>query len=172
MYDLVWGLFFHRCIGSSYKWIYLQNRKRHTGLENEHMIAQWGEIVKEFWMRTAIFQMDNKQGSQHMELSSMLCGSLDGRGVWGGMDTCMAMDMYGWSLCCSTETITTLLIDCIPRQNKKLKNKCVDLQCSICVSWVKDVNCLLKSFISLDCFNLSLDLSAPEKGIDMLTLAL
>ena len=81
-----------------------------------------------------------------MELSSMLCGSLDGSGVWGGMDTwiCMAE-----SLCCSIETITTLLIDYIPMQNKKLKNKCVDLQCSMCVSWVKAVNCLLKSFTSL-----------------------
>ena len=37
----------------------------------------------------------------------MLCGSLDGRGVWGRMDTyrCMAE-----SLCCPPETITTLLI--------------------------------------------------------------
>ena len=42
-----------------------------------------------------------------MEVFSMLCGSLDGRGVWGRIDTyiCMAE-----SLCCSLETITTLLI--------------------------------------------------------------
>ena len=43
-----------------------------------------------------------------MELCSMLCGSLDGRGVWGRMDTCMYM---AESLCCSHETIRTLFIN-------------------------------------------------------------
>ena len=38
----------------------------------------------------------------------MLCGSLDGRGVWGRMDTCMYM---AESLCCSHETIRTLFIN-------------------------------------------------------------
>ena len=40
----------------------------------------------------------------------MLSSSLDRRGVWGRMDTyiCMAE-----SLCCSPETITTLLISCV-----------------------------------------------------------
>ena len=37
----------------------------------------------------------------------MLCGSLNGRGVWGRIDTCIRM---AESLCCSPETITTLLI--------------------------------------------------------------
>ena len=38
--------------------------------------------------------MDNQQGPvvYHMELCSMLCGSLDGRGVWERMDTCICMD--------------------------------------------------------------------------------
>ena len=40
--------------------------------------------------------------------SSMLCGSLDGRGVWGKMDTCMYM---AESLCCSPPTIRTLFIN-------------------------------------------------------------
>ena len=42
---------------------------------------------------TAILKMDNEQVPtvQHRELSSMLCGSLDGRGVWGRMDTCICM---------------------------------------------------------------------------------
>ena len=46
---------------------------------------------------------------QHPELSEMpvLCGSLDGRGVWGRMDTCICM---AESLCYSPETIMTLLI--------------------------------------------------------------
>ena len=37
----------------------------------------------------------------------MLCGSLDGSGVWGRMDTCIWMaESFG----CPPETITTLLI--------------------------------------------------------------
>ena len=50
----------------------------------------------------------------------MLCGSLDGTGVWGRMDTYMCM---AESLRCSPETITTLLIDYILIQNKKFKRK-------------------------------------------------
>ena len=42
-----------------------------------------------------------------MELDSMLCGSLDGRGVWGRMDTCICI---ADSLHCSPEAITTLLM--------------------------------------------------------------
>ena len=38
----------------------------------------------------------------------------------GRMDTCMCM---AESLCCSPETITTLLIGCIPIHNKKLQKK-------------------------------------------------
>ena len=37
----------------------------------------------------------------------MVCGSLDGRGVWGRMDTCIWMAQ---SLCCPPEALTTLLI--------------------------------------------------------------
>ena len=53
-----------------------------------------GEREKEgVWDRqvhNAIFKMDNKQGPivEHRELCSMLCGSLDGREIWGRMDTC------------------------------------------------------------------------------------
>ena len=38
---------------------------------------------------------------------SMSCDSLDGRGLWGRMDTCICMAK---TLCCSPETIITLLI--------------------------------------------------------------
>ena len=59
-----------------------------------------------------------------MELCSMLCGNLDGRGVCGRMDTCIHM---AESLCCSPETITSSLIGYSPIQNKtfffKKKNK-------------------------------------------------
>ena len=53
-----------------------------------------------------------------MELRSVLCGSLDGRGMWGRMDTSIYM---AESLRCSPETITTMLIGYPPIQNKKFK---------------------------------------------------
>ena len=49
----------------------------------------------------------------------MLCGSLDGRGVWQRMDTCVCR---AESLCCPPETITPLLIGHTPVQNKKFKH--------------------------------------------------
>ena len=50
----------------------------------------------------------------------MLCVSLDGKGVWGRMDTCICMAK---TLHCSLETITTLLIHYTPTQIKSLKKK-------------------------------------------------
>ena len=60
------------------------------------------------YVHTAVFKMDDQQGLtvQHRELCSMLCGSLDGRGVWGRMDTCICMVE---SLPCLPETITVSL---------------------------------------------------------------
>ena len=57
-------------------------------------------------IHVAVFQMDNQQGptEQHMELCSVLCGSLDGKGVWGRMDTCICT---AESLCGLPETITS-----------------------------------------------------------------
>ena len=49
----------------------------------------------------------------------MLCGSLDGGGVWRGIEY---MRMYGCVPCGSPETITMLLIGYLPIQNKKFKN--------------------------------------------------
>ena len=54
-----------------------------------------------------------------MELCSMLCGSLNGKGVWGQMDTHIYV---AESLRCSPETMITLLISYTPIQNKKLQN--------------------------------------------------
>ena len=64
--------------------------------------------------------MDNQQGPtvKHIELCSLLCGSPDGRGVWGTMHTCICMAV---SLRSPPETITMLSIDSTPIQNKKLK---------------------------------------------------
>ena len=56
-----------------------------------------------------------------MELCSMLCASLNGRGFWGELDTCICM---AESLHCSPEKITTLLISYTPKQNGfGIKNK-------------------------------------------------
>ena len=54
--------------------------------------------------------MDNQQGPtvEHMELCSILFGSLDGRGAWGGMNTCVCM---AESRHCSPEAITTLFVN-------------------------------------------------------------
>ena len=73
--------------------------------------------------------MDTQQGPtiQHKELCSVLCVSLDGRGVQGRMNTCTCMVE---SLCfCPPKTITTLLISYTPTQkfpkkpNKKTNKK-------------------------------------------------
>ena len=58
-------------------------------------------------VHSAIFKMDNQQGPtvQHRERCLLLCGSLDGRGVWRRMDTCICM---AESFCCPPETITLL----------------------------------------------------------------
>ena len=50
----------------------------------------------------------------------MLCGSLEGRGVWGRMDTCICMTESPY---CPPETSITLLIDSPPVENKKLEEK-------------------------------------------------
>ena len=53
---------------------------------------------------TAVFNAENLQ---HREVCSMSRGSLDGRGVWGRMDTyvCVAESLH-----CAPEAITTLFI--------------------------------------------------------------
>ena len=64
--------------------------------------------------------MDNEQEPtvHHRELCSMFFGSLDERGIWVRMGTCICM---AESLHCPPETITTLLIGYTPVRNKKLK---------------------------------------------------
>ena len=51
-----------------------------------------------------------------MELCSALCGSLDESRVWGRVDTWICVTE---SLCCSPETITTLLIGHTPNTKQK-----------------------------------------------------
>ena len=66
--------------------------------------------------------MDHQQGptAEHRELCSVLCGSLDERGVWGRMDTCIRV---AESLHCSPETLRTLLTGHTPIQNKQFNLK-------------------------------------------------
>ena len=54
-----------------------------------------------------------------MELCSMLCGSPDGRGVWGRMDTCICMAEFTIHLKLSQRC---LLVSYTSLQNKKFKN--------------------------------------------------
>ena len=63
----------------------------------------------------AIFKMDNQQAPTDCTWNSaLLCGSLDGRAVWGRMDPCICM---AESLRCLPKTTTTLLIGHTPIQN-------------------------------------------------------
>ena len=74
-----------------------------------------------------IFKVDAQQGPAvwHRELCSVLGGSLDGRGVWGRMDTCICM---AESICYAPETITTLLAGYTPIQNLKTKTVSLHLE--------------------------------------------
>ena len=54
-----------------------------------------------------------------MELCSMLCGSLDGRAVWGRMDMCIWLSPFPVRLKLSH----FLIIGCTPIQNKKFKKQ-------------------------------------------------
>ena len=80
-----------------------------------------------------------------MELCSVLCGSLDGRGLWGrtGTGICMAKSLH-----CSPETTTTLLTDYSSIQNKKFKVKkkrtleWVVVSFSRGSSWPRDWTCI------------------------------
>lgn len=66
---------------------YLQNRETHRQ-ENELWLQRgrmWEGIVRSLDVCTTVLFKYNQQGPtiEHMELCSMLYGSLDRRGVWG-----------------------------------------------------------------------------------------
>ena len=56
-------------------------------------------------------KLATRMSVQHRDLCSTSCGSLDGRGVWGRMVTCICMAEL---LCYPPQTITTLLISYTP----------------------------------------------------------
>ena len=64
-------------------------------------------------IHTTIFKMDNQQGPtvEHRELCSVFCSNLNGKRIWKRMDICIRITE---SLCCTPETITTLLINYSP----------------------------------------------------------
>ena len=80
-------------------------RKRTYGCQGEVIVREFGMV-----MYTLLYLkwITNKDLLYNMELSSVLCGSLDGREVLGRMDTCICM---AESLCCSLETIITLFVN-------------------------------------------------------------
>ena len=55
-----------------------------------------------------MFAVKNRKNVLCRELCLVLCGSLDGKGVWGKMDKCICM---AESVCCPPQTITTLSTD-------------------------------------------------------------
>ena len=89
------------------------------GCREEGMGGWDSQGVLDRYVNATIYKMGNQQGPpvQHMELCSMLCGSLDERGVWGRVDTCMCMAEYLHS---EPETSTALLIRYASMQNKKV----------------------------------------------------
>ena len=105
------------CLKLPFIWTYLHNRNRFTDFENELMIAGgWGRIGREGLVRelgmdmyTLLYlkRITKDLLYKHREFCSMLCASLNGRGVWGRMDISIYMaDSFN----CPPENITTLLI--------------------------------------------------------------
>ena len=98
-----------------------------------------------------------------MGLCSELCGSLDGRGIWGQMDICLCRIE---SFCCPPEIITILLISHTPVQNKKLekKNPLPSLGWKTSLIWIPSV------FIDLKFIGYPLSCSIAWRIMDMVHL--
>ena len=74
-------------------------------------------VLLRIQIQAAIFKTGIQQGPtvSHKEPCSVLCGRLDGREFGGEWIHGYCMDE---SLCCPSETITTLLIGCTPKKKK------------------------------------------------------
>ena len=77
-----------------------------------------GELGMDIYTLLYLKWITNKDLLYSRVLSSIVCDSLDGRGVWRRMDTWICMADSLWY---SPETVTALLIGYAPIQNKKLK---------------------------------------------------
>ena len=73
------------------------------------LFYRWKDLIQQSTKKRAWHPVNLR--CLYMELCVMLCGSLKGRGIWGGMDTCMCMSE---SLHCQPETVTTVLIGSTP----------------------------------------------------------
>ena len=107
-------------------------------VEGKGQLGSWDGHV-----HTNILKMDYQQGHtvQHLELCSVSCGSLDGRGVQGRMDIyiCMAKSHRY-----SPEISTTLFTGYTDIQNKKLKRNRLSLKKKLTSGYVV---CQLNYFI-------------------------
>ena len=58
-----------------------------------NLVIKQQQIFHNVYVHAAMFKMDNQQGPTiwHMEFGSVLCGRLDGKGVWRRMDICICM---------------------------------------------------------------------------------
>ena len=86
-----------------------------------------------------------------MELCSMLCGSLNGRGVCRRMYICICT---AESFRCPPETTTTLLISYIPTQNKKFKRKII-----------KEIRCLVTDMNTYLLYAAKRNITIPSNNI-------
>ena len=89
--------------------------------------------------------MDNQQGPtvQHRELCSVLCGKLDEREDWGGMDACIFMaESFCYTLKLSQHC---LLIGYTTIQNKKVLKMQMNILCTKMCDTVR----VVKRYISL-----------------------
>ena len=112
--------------GRLFQW---DNRKRKSNLDswetNQHkfhdVLCTYIINCENHMQKQLLYiKMDNQPPTvcvQHKELCSILCGSLDERGVCGRMDACVCM---AESLCSSPGTITTWLIGYTPIQNMRV----------------------------------------------------
>ena len=84
-----------------HRWNLKRNDANKLTCKTERDSETW---IMNLWL--PVFKVDSRQGLtvQRRELCSILCGSLDGKGVWGRMDTCIYM---AESLGCLLETIMT-----------------------------------------------------------------
>ena len=113
--------------------IQLMDKKRilYWIFKNLAIIGHTSQGLWDGHIYTAKFKKGNQQRPtvQDMELCSTLCASLDERGVWGRMDTCVCM---AESLRCSLESTTRLLIGYTPHYKMKhLKSKKITI-----VNWI------------------------------------
>lgn len=77
-------------------------------VNGKHLIDRWPQNTFTGISQRGMGDLELEQGSLPL---LNICGSPDGRGVWGGMDTCICL---AEALCCAPEAIATRLIGSTP----------------------------------------------------------